>query len=301
MPKKIILISILASLITIGLKLGAAYVSNSVGIFSDALESFINLIASCVAYMALSLAERPADKKHTYGYNKVEYFASGLEGGLILVASGGIFYAAFKRFLHPQELNSLDWGVFLVLLSAVVNAIVAWILLRGARRYNSIVLEADAKHLLTDVITTLGVSLGVGIVYFWPQLKVVDPLLALLVALQILRTGYELTQKSFWGLLDRALPQEEQEQIEKIVKNHSVELTLHNLRTRKSGKKRFIDFHLLLDGKTSVQQAHDICRELEEEIRKAFPESETTIHVEPIEDKRSWKDDFLRQAEKNKK
>jgi cation diffusion facilitator family transporter len=301
LPKKIILISILASLITIGLKLSAAYVSNSVGIFSDALESFINLIASCVAYMALSLAERPADKKHTYGYNKVEYFASGLEGGLILVASGGIFYAAFKRFLHPQELNSLDWGVFLVLLSAVVNAIVAWILLRGARRYNSIVLEADAKHLLTDVITTLGVSLGVGIVYFWPQLKVVDPLLALLVALQILRTGYELTQKSFWGLLDRALPQEEQEQIEKIVKNHSVELTLHNLRTRKSGKKRFIDFHLLLDGKTSVQQAHDICCELEEEIRKAFPESETTIHVEPIEDKRSWKDDFLRQAEKNKK
>lgn len=293
MAKRLILISLFGSIITIILKFTAAKISNSVGIFSDALESCINLVASTIAYLALSLAEKPADKNHTYGYAKIEYFASGMEGGLILIASLGIFYAAFKRFLNPVPLEDLNWGIGLILASTLLNAIIALILLKGARKYDSIVLEADAKHLLTDVYTTLGVSLGVGITLFWPKLSLLDPVIACLVALHILKTGYHLARASFLGLLDRALPLEEQDKIKKVVEQYPVKLAIHNLRTRKSGHKRFIDFHLLLDGKVSVQEAHDICCDLEEEIGKVFPKSETTIHVEPLQDRRSWQDDLF--------
>ncbi|SDN85454.1 cation diffusion facilitator family transporter [Desulfonauticus submarinus] len=288
MPKKIILYSIIASIFTIILKLIAAYLTNSVAIFSDALESFINLAASIVAYIALKITEKPADNTHSYGYSKVEYFASGLEGALILIASISIFGSVVHRIVHPSPLLQPNIGIVLIVISTLLNFVVALILLKGAKRFDSIVLEADAKHLLTDVATSLGVCIGVVIAFYYPKLKLLDPIIALIVAINILKSGYDLLKTSFFGLMDRALPLEEQQDILNEVIHYNPKFKVHNLRTRKSGAKRFIEFHLLLPGKKTVQEAHDICCTLENNIKKKFPLSEITIHIEPIEDKRSW-------------
>ncbi len=282
------LLSVGAGVITLVLKVGAYLLTGSVGLLSDAAESTVNLTAALFAFAMLTYAGRPPDESHHYGHEKAEYFSSGLEGGLILVAAAGIAYAAIDRLLHPRPLENLGIGLVVALVASAVNLAVALALLRYGRRHDSIALEADAHHLLTDVWTSVGVMAGVGVVGLtgW---YILDPIIGLAVAANIVRVGIDLMRRSAHGLLDRALPDSEIAQIQDAIVQVAGKGTLyHGLRTRKSGSRRFVDFHLLLPGRTTVQEAHDIAERIEEEIRRRLPNTQVTIHTEPEEDACSW-------------
>lgn len=283
-------LSISASLLTMALKFGAFFITGSVGLFSDAVESVVNLAAGIIALTAIILAHRPADQSHAYGHGKVEYFSSGMEGMLICLAALGIAYASVQRFMHPQELQFLGIGIVVATVAGAVNFAVARIMLRAAREYDSIVLEADAKHLLTDVWTSAGLVCTLAVMLFAPpSWQILDPIMGLFMSVNIAWTGLGLVRRSVAGLMDVGLPVDEIALITDAIKDVGGDDTgFHALRTRKSGTVRFVDFHLLVPGTMTVQESHDLCCKIEEAIRTGLPGSQTTIHVEPREDYASF-------------
>ncbi len=283
-----ILLSLLAAVLTIGLK-GTAYaLTGSVGLFSDALESLVNLFAATAAYFSLRYSHKPADPEHAYGHEKIEYFSSGLEGTLICVAGLGTAWYAVGRLIRPQELLQLDLGIGLSILASMINFAVAMVLLRVGRKHGSVILEADGHHLMSDVVTSLAVVAGLGLVAL-TGLGILDPLLALLVGLSILRTGFKLVRQSFDGLMDRALPPEEQARFREGIRTAlPAGCHFHFLRTRQAGRRKFVDFHLLVPGTWTVQAGHTLAHEIETKLEETRAELEVTIHVEPIEDESSW-------------
>ena len=287
------LLSVVAALVTIGLK-GAAYaVTGSIGLLSDAVESLANLVAALVALFALSVAARPADDEHTYGHTKAEYFSSGFEGLLIVAAALGIIVAAVRRFVEPQPIVEPALGLGVNALASAVNFGVARVLLRVGKRHESITLEADAQHLMADVWTSMGVIAGVGAAAAtgWHRL---DAIVAIAVALNVLRSGFRLLDRSMHGLLDTSLPEETLTTIKRILDRHSVDgVRYHALRTRQAGARRFISFHILVPGHWTVQRGHDLLETIEERIREAVPRSVVDTHLEPIEDPVSWEDTRL--------
>ncbi|MDE3229163.1 MAG: cation transporter [Chloroflexota bacterium] len=286
-------LSIAAALVTMALKLAAYELTGSVGLLSDAVESVVNLIAALVALWALWLAGRPADEDHHYGHSKAEYFSSGLEGALILVAAGAIAVAAWPRLFHPQPLEQVGLGLVVAVVAAAINGGVAWMLWQGGKRYRSVTLNADARHLLTDVWTTVGVIVAVALVNLTGWL-ILDPLIALAVAANVLWTGLRLLRESGYGLLDTALPQVDQDAIARTLEPYRQEgIEFHALRTRSSGARRFISLHVLVPGSWTVQQGHDLCERIEFALRRALVETTVFTHLEPREDPAAWDDQGL--------
>jgi cation diffusion facilitator family transporter len=296
-----ILLSIVAAVLTLGLKSAAYFLTGSVGLLSDALESLVNLAAATTAYLSLRYAARPVDETHTYGHEKIEFFSSGLEGVLILLAAAAIAWYALRRLIAPEPLQPLGLGLTISLLASLINGAVAIVLLRAGRQFGSIVLEADGRHLLTDVWTSLGVVAGLGLVWL-TNIHLLDPLIALGVSANILWTGFDLMRRSFNGLMDHALPESEQAAVRSAIERHlGAHMDYHALRTRQAGRRRFVDFHLLVPGRFSVQQAHTLTGAIEEAVRGALPQVEVVVHIEPIEDTSAWRDSALLPLEEARK
>lgn len=288
-------LSIGAALATILLKGVAWWMTGSVGLLSDALESFVNLAGALMALAMLSLAAMPADSRHAYGHGKAEYFSSAFEGFLILVAALLIGYAAIERLLNPQPLAAVGVGLAVSVAASVINLIAGRILLQVGRKYRSITLEADAHHLLTDVWTSVGVIIGVALVWVTGWLWL-DPVIALAVAVNIVWTGWKLLQRSADGLMDGSLPMDEVAMIERVLDGYRAQgLDFHALRTRQSGTRAFVSLHVLVPGAWTVQEAHDWSERIECEIRCALPHVHLTTHLEPLEDPRSHTDQHLDQ------
>lgn len=288
-----VFLSIGAAIITIVLKFSAYFLTGSVGLFSDAAESFVNLAAALVAFWALGLAALPPDADHAYGHNKAEYFSSGVEGALILIAALSIAISAINRFFHPQPLEQLGLGLTLSLVATAVNGVVALILLKAGRRLRSITLKADAHHLLTDVWTSVGVLLGLLFVKL-TGLLILDPVIALLVAINIIWIGIKLLRETFSGLMDTSLPPESQEIINSILTSYQQEnIIFHAMRTRIAGSRQFVSFHVLVPGDWTVQRGHQLCEEIELAIIHALPGTNVSTHLEPLEDPASWADENL--------
>jgi cation diffusion facilitator family transporter len=286
-------LSIAAAVATIVLKAVAYELTGSVGLLSDALESGVNLVAAVMALAMLRLAERPADEEHAFGRSKAEYFSSGVEGALILVAALGIAYEAADRLLHPRALEALGIGLAVSTAAALVNFGVARVLLAAGRRHGSITLEADGHHLMTDVWTSVGVLVGVGLVALTGRIWL-DPVVAIGVALNIVRTGWTLMRRSASGLMDHALPRDEIARIEAVLQSFAGEGILwHALKTRQAGTRRFVTVHVLVPGAWSVQRGHDAIERIESKLAALFPTSTILTHLEPIEDARAWNDEGL--------
>ncbi len=291
------LLSVAAAIVTIGLKGFAYSLTGSVGLLSDALESGINLFAAIAAYISLYYSSRPADANHTYGHEKIEFFSSGLEGALIVLAGGATAWVAIERLIHPAPLTDLGLGTCLAIGASLINLAVGVILVRVGKQHHSIVLEADGKHLLTDVWTSVAVVAGIGIVWA-TGLSVFDPIIAIAVGLNIAWTGFRLARRSFDGLMDHSLTAAEQEKLREVIRHHTPAGTdFHALRTRQAGARKFADFHLLVPGVMSVRAAHDLALVVESALRAAVPHIELTIHIEPIDDRASWEDNALRDIE----
>jgi cation diffusion facilitator family transporter len=283
-------LSIAAAILTIGLKATAYWLTGSVGLLSDALEALVNLVAAIMALSMLTVAARPADEIHAFGYSKAEYFSSGLEGALILLAAATIAWTALPRLFTPQPLEQLGIGLTVSVLASAVNFGVARVLRSAGKEYRSITLEADANHLMTDVWTSAGVVLGVGVVALTGWLRL-DPLIALIVAANILRTGWQLLTRSIRGLLDAALPADEQEAIKKVLHQYESQgIQHHALRTRQAGTRSFISLHVLVPGNWTVQRGHDLLEHLERDIRAAVPGAQLFTHLEPQGDPAAWED-----------
>jgi len=277
-------LSIATSIATLTLKFGAYFLTGSVSLLSDAMEAFVNLAAGMVALGALTYAARPADDDHHFGHDKAEYFASGVEGALILVAAASIAWAAVQRLLHPAPVESLGWGIMVSVVAAGLNFATAKIMLRAARAHDSITLEADAKHLLTDVWTTVGIVAGLLVVMWRPEWSILDPLMAIAVAIQIVFTGVDLLRRSADALLDAALPPDELRTAEAAIRGAlPPEADFHALRTRKAGSRRFLDLHLVVPGEMSVAESHALCDRVEAAIVAALSNADATVHVEPRE------------------
>jgi len=283
-------LAIAGAVITIALKTAAYFLTGSVGLLSDALESVVNLVAAVIALAALTIAHRPPDEEHSYGHTKAEYFSSIIEGVLIIVAAIVIGYASIERLFNPQAIELVNIGLIIATLASVVNFFIARALLKAGKKYNSITLEADAHHLFTDVWTSVGVIVGVGIVAI-TNITMLDPIIALLVALNIVYTGYQLIKRSALGFMDTAIAQEERDKIRLILEKHTGKtIQYHGLRTRQSGRRRFISFHLLVPGTWSVQKGHDLAEAVEKDIRDAIPDVTVLTHLEPIDDEKSYED-----------
>jgi len=292
-------ISIAAAVATISLKGSAYAITGSVGLLSDALESLVNFLAAVIALIALSVAAKPADEDHAYGHNKAEYFSSGFEGALILVAAVSIAYVAVQRLLHPRPLEQAGVGLAITAVASVINYAVARVLARASRRHGSITLEADASHLMTDVWTSAGVIAGVGAgaLTGW---RMLDPLVALGVTAHIVRTGVNLLQRSALGLLDTALPEDMRRDITAVLEAQATDgVRYHALRTRQAGRWHFISFHVLVPGHWTVQRGHDFLERIEEQVRAKVPLSTVFTHLEPIEDPLSFQDQRLERPEKH--
>lgn len=287
-------LSIVAAVVTIGLKFGAYLLTGSVGLFSDATESVVNLVAAVAALWALVFALRPPDEEHAFGHNKAEYFSSGLESALIIIAAVWIGVTAWGRLMDPQPLENVGLGLSVTLVAAALNGGVALVLLRAGRRLRSITLRADAQHLLTDVWTSAGVVAGVVLVQLTGWL-VLDPLIALVVAANIVWTGVRLLRDTAQGLLDRALPPEELKEIRGVLSRYEQrDIRFHALRTRAAGQRRFVSMHVLVPGKWTVQRGHDLSEKIEAEMAEALGGNNTFfIHIEPSEDPASFADQSL--------
>ncbi len=282
--RKMAVLSIATSIATLGLKFGAYFLTDSVSLLSDALEAFVNLAAGLVALGALTIAEQPADDRHTYGHDKAEYFSSGVEGMLILVAAVAIIVTAVDRFLHPAALDHLGPGLIVGTLAAGMNFAAARTMLGVARKHDSITIEADAKHLLTDVWTSAGVLGGLLIVLFKPEWHPLDPLIAMVVGVQIIFTGIELLRRTVEGLMDTALSPVEIEATARTIRSQLPAGTgYHDLRTRKAGPRRFIEFHLVVPGASTVKDSHALCDRIETALAGELAHASITIHVEPAE------------------
>lgn len=277
-------LSIAAALSTILLKGIAWRLTGSVGLLSDAIESFVNLAGALMALWMLTLAALPADDDHAHGHGKAEYFSSAFEGFLILLAALSIGYAAVDRLLHPQAIEAIGIGLAVSVVASLINLATARILLGVGRKYRSITLEADAHHLLTDVWTSAGVIVGVGLVWLTGWL-LLDPAIALLVAANIVWTGWQLMHRSAAGLMDVSLAAPELGQIEAVLDSYRQQgLDFHALRTRQAGSRAFVTLHVLVPGQWTVQQGHDWSEHIEADIRRAVPYAHVTTHLEPKED-----------------
>lgn len=295
-----ILLSILAAVVTLGMKMTAYWLTDSVSLLSDAAESLVNLVAAVTAFVCLWYSAQPVDATHTYGHEKIEFFSSGLEGMLILVAAGGIAWYAVKRLLHLQDLVQLELGTLLSFGASLINLAVARVLIRVGRRTNSIILEADGQHLMTDVWTSFGVVIGLTLVYLTGWLWI-DPVLALVVAANIVWTAWDLLARSFNGLMDHALPEVEQHKVRAAIEAHlKPGLFYHALRTRQAGARKFVDFHLLLPGNWTVEEAHTLGEQIEQAVRDALPGAEVQVHIEPVESEAAWQDSELLALEKQR-
>jgi len=283
-------LSVGTSIVTIVLKFGAYFMTGSVGLLSDAVEALVNIVAALVALAVLTYSAQEPDREHNFGHEKAQYFSSGIEGALIFVAAGAIVWSAIPRLFSPRPLEEVGIGLTLSVLAAVANAVCAWYMLGAARSHRSITLEADARHLLTDVWTTAGVFVGVLLVWLTGWL-VLDPIIAILVALQIVWTGWQLIARSAQGLMDRAIPDEDRAVIVEVLDKLRHEGgDYHALRTRVAGARSFVDVHILVPGKMSVQAGHDLVERLENEIQSRLPHVEVLTHLEPLEDPKSWDD-----------
>jgi cation diffusion facilitator family transporter len=287
-------LSIVAAIATIGLKASAYLLTGSVGLLSDALESLVNLVAAIGALVALSVAERAPDEEHAYGYEKAEYFSSGLEGALILVAALSIIASAVPRLLTPRPLESVGLGLVVSGVATLLNLVVAWRLFRASRAHHSITLEADARHLLTDVWTSVGVIIGVIAVsltgWYW-----LDPIIAFGVAANIIMIGVSLVKRSVHGLLDVALPPGERAAIQAVLTSYEQKLGLrwHALRTRQAGRRCFVSVHILVPGDWTVHRGHQLLEEIEADLRATAPVVTVFTHLESLDDPASWEDMYL--------
>jgi len=287
-------LSIGAAIATILLKTAAYFLTGSVGLLSDAIESLVNLAGAIMALVMLTIAARPADESHVYGHSKAEYFASITEGLLILGAATGIMIAAVQRITHPRLLEGLGLGLTVSIIASVINLIVSRILLQAGRKGQSITLEADAHHLMTDVWTSIGVIGGVAIAGFtgW---SILDPLLAIAVALNIIWTGIQLVNRSVAGLMDAALPENEQQLILQVMTKYREKgVNFHAIRTRQAAARRFVSVHMLVPGDWTVHDAHHVAEDFESDIRASLGGVITVFtHLEPAEDELSMEDIFL--------
>ena len=291
--RRFILLSLAAALLTIALKGGAWVLTGSVGMLSDAAEFVINLLAAGLGFWLLTVAARPPDEEHAFGHSKAEYFASGAESTLILVAAGAIAWAAWGRLTSPQPLQNVWAGVAVSVVASAVNGTVALVLLKAGRRLSSITLTADAHHLLTDVWTSAGVLLALALVQLTGWL-ILDPIIALLVAANIAWTGTRLLNDSAHGLLDTALPPADQQAIAGVLARYRAEgIDFHALRTRQAGQRRFISLHVLVPGAWTVQRGHALCERIEHDIIDVLPRSTVFTHLESLEDPTSWDDQGL--------
>lgn len=283
-------LSIVTAVLTIGLKALAYLLTDSVGLLSDAIESGVNLVAAIFALIVLSVAAQPPDEEHHFGHDKVEYFAQGVEGTLILIAAVTIAYSAVQRFVDPRPLEQLDIGLGVSILAGILNFIVARVLLQAGKKYRSVTLDADANHLMADVRTTVGVLFAIVAVWItgW---TVLDPLIALIVAVQVIWAGIRLVRESVLGLMDTALPPEEVQQITDLIEKHAHQgVHFHALRTRQSGAQRFMTVHIQVPGNWSVQDGHALLEEIENDVYHALRPISIVTHLEPLEDPRSWED-----------
>lgn len=277
-------LSVGAALCTIVLKAFAWRLTDSVGLLSDAIESFVNLAGALMALGMLSVAARPADDSHAYGHTKAEYFSSAFEGVLILAAAVWIAVEAVERLTDPRPIVSASIGLAVAALATAVNLATARILMSVGREAKSIALEADAHHLFTDVWTSIGVIAGVGLVWVTGWLWL-DPTIALLVAANIVWTGWHLARRSAAGLMDASLPGAELKQIEAILAAYRQQgLEFHALRTRQAGSRAFVTMHVLVPGAWTVQQGHEWSERIEADLRRALPGVHVTTHIEPKED-----------------
>jgi cation diffusion facilitator family transporter len=283
-------LSIAAALATISLKTLAWWLTDSVGLLSDAIEGTINLAGATVALAMISIAARPPDEEHAFGYSKAEYFSSGLEGTLILIAAVAIGFVAIDRLITPRPLEHVGAGLVVSAAASLINYMVARRLYQAGRHFRSIALEADAQHLMTDVWTSAGVIAGVAAVWItgWERL---DPLIALAVAANIVWSGYKLMQRSIQGLLDRALPEHEMRGLDGALERYRARgIDFHALRTRQAGARSFVTLHVLVPADWTVAQGHSLAHEVERDIRAALPDAVVLTHVEPLGYPESYQD-----------
>ena len=286
-------ISIAAAVTTMALKSGAYWLTGSVGLLSDAIESLVNLVGGIMALAMLTVAAIPADENHPHGHSKAEYFSSVVEGTLILVAAVSIIVAAADRFIDPKPLEQIGLGLAISVGASLINLGVSLLLMRVGKRYNSITLEANAQHLLTDVWTSVGVVAGVGAVALtgWQRL---DPLVAILVGLNIIWTGVNIVKRSISGLMDVALDPADLAAVKTVLQTHEADgIQFHALRSRQAGSRKFITVHVLAPGDWTIQRGHQLLDRIESEIRTALPDAVVTTHLEPLEDAASWEDEPL--------
>lgn len=288
---KFLYLSVAAAIVTILLKFYAYHVTGSMGFLSDALESFVNLFAALFALIMLKISQKPADDGHVFGHSKAEYFSSATEGALILIAAFSIIRTAIPRILEPAPLENINTGLLFSLLASVVNLLVGLTLIRNGKKRKSLVLEADGRHLMTDVWTSVGVIIGIVVVKFTGWV-ILDPVIAILVALNIIYTGYKLISRSASGLMDATIPAEDLEKVTLYLDSLKVnEIEYHSLLTRVAGQRKFISMHLLVPGEWSVKQGHDWADQVEETIIGLFDEPVTvSTHIEPVNDPASVKD-----------
>jgi cation diffusion facilitator family transporter len=283
-------LSIAAAVVTMALKAAAYLLTGSVGLLSDAMESLVNLVGAVMALTMLTVAERPADEEHRYGHGKAEYFSAFFEGALILAAAGGIAVAAVHRLFVPRQLEQISLGLIVSVAASLINLAVAVVILGAGKRHRSITLEADGKHLLTDVWTSAGVVVGVGAVALtgWQPL---DPIVALAVAANIVFTAWRILQQSVSGLMDTALPADDERDVRAVLERHAAGgVEYHALRTRQSGVRRFVSVHVLVPGKWTVQRGHRLLELIEADIRRTLPNVTVFTHLESLDDPASWDD-----------
>lgn len=283
-------LSILAAVITISLKAAAYFLTGSVGLLSDALESIVNLVAAVSALLLLKIAEKPPDEDHAYGHSKAEYFSSIIEACLIIFAAISIGYTALERILNPKPVEMVFFGLLIAAVASAINLFVALTLLKVGKKHDSVTLEADGHHLLTDVWTSVAVIVGVALVSI-TNIHILDPLVAILVAINITVTGYKIMKQSALGLMDTSLPENELDKIRKILDTfQSKGIIYHGLKSRQSANRKFLSLHILVPGTMSVQTGHDILEDIETTICKNFSKISVFTHLEPIEDPKSFKD-----------
>jgi len=283
-------LSIFTAIATISLKTIAYLLTGSVGLLSDAIESLVNLATAIIALLMLRIAEQPPDEEHRYGHSKAEYFASIMEGLFIFIAAIAIIFSAVDRIIHPKIIEQAFLGLGISVIASIINYVVSLRLLKVGKRHRSISLEADGHHLMTDVITSVGVIIAVFLVSLtgW---QILDPIIAILVAINIILTGLKLIKRSILGLLDTSISNEELDIIKSVFKKYeSKGLEFHGLRTRQSAQRRFVDFQVLVPGGWTVQKGHDLLEQIEKKIRDSIEKVTVSTHLEPIEDPRSYED-----------
>ncbi|OQC57274.1 MAG: Ferrous-iron efflux pump FieF [Bacteroidetes bacterium ADurb.Bin013] len=284
-------ISIAAAVVTILLKFYAYHLTGSIGFMSDAMESLVNLFAAVFALVMLHLSQKPADEGHAFGHTKAEYFSSAAEGALILIAAFSIIRSAITRLIEPVPLENLNTGLLFSLLASLVNMVVGIILIKSGKKHKSLILEADGRHLMTDVWTSAGVIAGIVVVKFTGWV-VIDPIIALLVAINIIYTGYKLISRSASGLMDASIPDEDIQKVTTYLDSlKEQQIEYHSLLTRSAGQRKFISLHLLVPGEWSVQKGHDYADRIELTIENMFNEPVTvSTHIEAVEDPASMND-----------